>query len=96
MRKTMLAALFATAAAVLTVPAFAQDTAPATKTEASATTTGAAAKDTAKSTDAAATKGTETGHKATKQHSGHKAKAAPATEAGKTDAGSSTPSTPKQ
>ena len=71
MRKTLLAALIVTAASVLTVPAFAQDAA-ATKTEASATT-GAAAKDTATK----AGDGTQpAAHKATKKHTGHKAKAA--------------------
>ena len=84
MRKTMLAALLVTAASVLTVPAFAQDAAAATKAEASATTTGAAAKDATKATDQAASKTGETAHKAAK-HSAHKAKAAP-TDASKTDA----------
>ena len=95
MRKTMLAALFVTAASVLTVPAFAQDNAPAAKTEASTTTAGAAAKDSAmsakSSTDATASKASEAGHKA--KHSTHKAKAA-ATDTSKTDGGA--PATPKQ
>jgi uncharacterized protein (UPF0333 family) len=82
MRKTLLAALIVTAASVLTVPAFAQDAA-ATKTEASATT-GAAAKDTA-------TKAGDTAHKATKQHTGHKAKAATGDATTKTKADAATP-----
>ncbi|WP_243050803.1 hypothetical protein [Dyella sp. RRB7] len=81
MRKTLLAALIVTAASVLTVPAFAQDAA-ATKTAAGAAATDAAAKtgDTAQ----------PAAHKATKQHSGHKAKAA-TDDASKTKADAGTP-----